>query len=139
MKLAYPDVNTGEEIEEWHRWQVVATDKYSEDKIIQVYLKEWYDNSVEDDMIIPEDDPLIPGEPYIQGPADVYVFDTNVTFSIVGITGGEFVVNSDKVKIISSNETEIVMDILASKTTEFTLSYKTGNDEINKIIKVKSF
>ena len=139
MKLAYPDVDTGETLEEWHNWKVVATDKYSEEKIIQVYLKEWFDNEAEDEMIIETEDEPNPMEPHILAPADIYVFDTNVSFSIVGLSGGEFVVNSDKVKIISADDKSCVVDILASKSTEFTISYKTQDKQIDKVIKVKSF
>lgn len=140
MKLAYPDVETGEEIEEWHNWTVVATDKYSEDRIIQVYLKEGYDNEMEDQMVEDKADEPDPMQPHISGPATVYVYDTNLSYSIVGLTSGEFVVNSDKVKIISSTESSCVIDILASKATEFTLSF-VANDgtKVDQVIKVKSF
>lgn len=139
MKLAYPDVDTGETVEEWHNWKVVATDKYSEEKIIQVYLGEWFDNGAEDDMVIEPAEVPNPKEPHILAPADIYVFDTNVSFSIVGLSGGKFVVNSDKVKIISTDDKSCVVDILASKSTEFTISYKTQDKQIDKVIKVKSF
>lgn len=139
MPLYYPDVNTGEEITEWHNWKVVATDKYSSDRIIQVYLDEWYDNGAEDDMIQPQEEIINPKEPHIEGPATCYVFDTNLNFSIVGLSGGEFVVNSNKVKIISTTETSCVIDILASKSSEFILTYKKDNKEISKTIKIQSF
>ena len=140
MKLSYPDAETGEEIEEWHNWKVVATDKYSEDKIIEVYLDEYFDNDAEDAMIPIEADEPDPMSPHIAGPALCYVFDTNLSYSIVGLTGGEFVVNSNKVKIIEMNETSCVLDILASKATEFTISYKTKDgQQIDQLVKVQSF
>ena len=141
MKLTYPDVDDPNiEHEEWHNWKVVATDKYSEDKIIEVYLDEYFDNSMEDAMkpiIAEEPDPM---KPYIQGPALCYVFDTNLSYSIVGVNNGEFIVNSNKVKIIKSTETSCVIDILASKAMEFTLSYKLKDGtKIDQLIKVQSF
>lgn len=140
MRLAYPDAETGKELEEWHRWKVVATDKYSGDKIIQVYLKEWYDNEMEDKMIEELADEPDPMKPHIEGPADVYAFDTNLSFSIVGLTNGKFVVNSNKVKIVSSTETSCVIDILSGKSMEFTLSFVTEDGIIiDRLIKVKSF
>ena len=131
LKLTYPDVDTGETIEEWHRWKVVATDKYSSDNVIEVYLDEWYDNVAEDAQR--EEEFIEPDlmQPHIEGPRQVYAFDTNISFSIVGIAGGEFVVNSNKVKIIEKDEKSCVIDILASKSTEFILSYKI--DEENQI------
>ena len=140
LKLTYPDIDTGETIEEWHRWKVVATDKYSFDNVIEVYLDEWYDNEAEDNMReeeIPQPDLM---QPHIQGPRAVNVFDTNVSFSIVGLSGGEFVVNSNKVKIIEMNETSCVLDILASKSMTFDLSYKIGDEvKVTLPIVVKSF
>lgn len=140
MKLMYVDVDTGEEIEEWHNWKVVATDKYSGEKIIEVYLDEYFDNEMEDAMIpvkAEEPDPMLP---HIQGPALCYVFDTNLSYSIVGVNNGEFVVNSDKVKIIKSNETSCVIDILASKATEFILSYiSEDGTQVDQLVKVQPF
>lgn len=139
LKLTYPDIDTGEILEEWHRWKVVATDKYSSNNVIEVYLDEWYDNSAED--VMREEEIIEPNltQPHIEGPRIVYAFDTNLSFSIVGITGGEFVVNSNKVKIISKDETSCVIDILASKATNFILSYKIdGKNQIDFPVVVKS-
>jgi hypothetical protein len=140
LKLTYPDVETGEMLEEWHRWKVVATDKYSSDSVMEVYLKEWYDNEIEDYIQpIEEDQPSLM-EPHIEGPAIVKVFDTDLSFSIVGLSGGEFVVNSNKVKIKNATETSCLIDILTSKASNFELQYKIG-DEVKAKLKIiiKSF
>ena len=140
MKLAYPDVETGEMVEEWHNWKVAATDKYSSEKVMEVYLDESYDNPAEDVSIPIEEKQEDPMHPYIEGPAIVNVFDTNVSYSIVGYKAGEFVVSSSKVKIISSTETSCVIDILASKASSFILKYVAANGEIvTKEIIIKSF
>ena len=140
LKLTYPDVDTGEIIEELHNWKVVATDKYSSDSIMEVYLDEWYDNEMEDNMREPETITPDIMQPYIQGPAIVHVFDNDISFSIVGLSNGEFVVNSNKVKITKMNETSCVLDILATKAMEFTLSYKVdGEIQVSLPIIVKSF
>jgi hypothetical protein len=140
LKLTYPDAETGEQIEEWHNWKVVATDKYSSDRVIDVYLDEWFDNEAEDAMIpveIKEEDLM---QPHIEGPAICYVFDTNLSFSIVGANNGKFVVNSNKIKIKQSDEKSCILDILASKSTNFILSYeKEDGTKIEKQIEVKSF
>lgn len=140
LKLTYPDIETGETIEEWHRWKVVATDKYSSDNVMEVYLDEWYDNEMEDEMRepeLPEPDLM---QPHIEGPRAVNVFDTNISFSIVGITGGKFVVNSNKVKIKEMNESSCIIDILASKSMTFNLSYVVdGEVKLDLPIVVKSF
>lgn len=139
MKLSYPDVETGETIEEWHNWKVVATDKYSQEKLIEVYLKEWYDNEAEDAMRPMEEPETDLMQPHIEGPAICHVFDTDLSFSIVGLSNGKFVVNSNKVKIKEMTETSCIIDILASKATNFILSYETGDTKIDLPIVVQSF
>lgn len=140
MKLAYPDAKTGEEIEEWHNWKVVATDKYSEDKIIEVYLDEWYDNTPEDNMIVEEPKEPDLMQPHIEGPRIVHVFDENVAYSIVGFNSGEFIVNSNKVKIISTTSTSCVLDILASKASKFILTFVADDGtKIDQEITIQSF
>ena len=138
FQLMYPDVDTGEIIEEWHNWKVVATDKYSEEKIMQVYLDEWYDNEMEDaEVPVVEDEPN-PMESHIEGPAICYPFDTNLSFSIVGINGGTFVVNSNKVKINKMDETSCELEILSGKSFNFILSYvvESTGQKIDREIKV---
>ena len=140
MKLMYPDAETGEILEEWHNWKVVATDKYSEERIIQVYLDEWYDNKAEDNMVVEEIGEPDLMHPHIEGPPACFVFDTDLSYSIVGLKAGKFSVNSNKVKITSSTETSCVLEILASKATSFILTFTADDGTIvNQEIKVKSF
>ena len=140
IKLVYPDVDTNEMIEEWHNWKVVATDKYSSDTVMEVYLKEWYDNEAEDAMNSIEEPEINLMEPHIEGPAICHVFDVDLSFSIVGLDNGEFVVNSDKVKITKSDNVSCLIDILTAKASEFILYYKV-NGEVKAELKViiKSF
>ena len=133
MKLMYPDTETGELIEEWHNWKVVATDKYSEEKIMEVYLKEWYDNEMEDAAVEVEEPKANPMEAHIQGPATCYPYDQNLSFSVVGLGSGEFAVSSSKVKITSSTETSCVLEILSGKAFDFDLAFVDGNG--TKLIK----
>ena len=141
MKMTYPDVDDSNiEHEEWHNWKVVATDKYSSDKIMEVYLDEWYDNEMEDAMIKTKDPEQNPAQPHIEGPATIHVFDTDVSYSIVGFTSGFFVVSSKAVKINSSTETSCVLDVLATKATEFNLIFVADNGtKIEQKIKIESF
>jgi len=86
VKLTYPDIDTGEIIEEVHRWKVVATDKYSSDFLIDVYLDEWHDNDMEDQEIDPTPALPEPEDPHIDGPLLVYGYDTGLSYSINGFT-----------------------------------------------------
>ena len=140
VKLTYPDVDTGEDIEEYHNWKVVATDKYSSDFLIDVYLDEWNDNAMEDAEIDPTPDKPDPEQPHIEGSRLVYGYDTNLSYSIVGLTSGKWTVNSNKVKINSMTETQCVLEILTGKPNKFILTY-TSNDGtvVEQEITIQSF
>ena len=139
IKLSYPDVETGEIIEEEHRWKVVATDKYSSEFLIDVYLDEWNDNDMEDQEIDPTPDEPDVTQPYIDGPRLVYGYDTDLSYSIVGITNGQWTVNSNKVKIIQTTESSCLLEILTGKPMSFILKYANGNNEVEQEIVVQSF
>ena len=140
VKLSYPDIETGETIEEYHNWKVVATDKYSSDFLIDVYLDEWNDNEMEDAQIVPTPDEPDLMQPHIEGPALVYGYDTNLSYSIVGLTNGEWLVNSKAVKISSSTETQCVLEILTGKANNFILQYKADDGTIvEQEIVIRSF
>ena len=138
LKLSYPDVDTGETIEEYHNWKVVATDKYSSDFLIDVYLDEWNDNEMEDAMVVPAEEEPDLTQPHIEGPAIVHAFDTDLSYSIVGITNGKWTVNSNKVKINSSDENSCVIEILTGKACKFVLQYVCANQVIEQEITVQS-
>ena len=132
VKLKYPNVDDPTDIiEEVHNWKVVATDKYSSENVMEVYLKEWYDNEAEDAMRQPEDPQPNLMAPHIAGPATIHVFDTNVSFSIVGLIGGEFVVNSNKVKITKKDSTSCTLDVITTKASSFEISYKVDGEILN--------
>ena len=140
VKLTYPDVETGETIEEEHRWKVVATDKYSSDFLIDVYLDEWNDNDIEEEMIDPTPDEPDITQPHIEGPFSVYGYDTDLSYSIVGFTTGTWVVNSSKVKIVKMTDTSCVLEILTGKPMKFILKYTSSDGfVVEQEISVQSF
>ena len=112
-----------------HNWRVAAIDRYSQDGIIEVYCEEYFDNEMEDQMIEPvvvEPDKM---HPYIDGPQTVRPFDKNIVYSIVGITSGTFLVDSDKVEFINADETSCVLKITTGKSGKFNLIYRRENEE----------
>jgi hypothetical protein len=113
----------GTEYTEEHRWQVVATDKYSSNNIIQVYLNEYADNAMEDSMV--QEEPVNPDveQPYIDGPQFVNVYDESIVYEIKNIAGGKFVVNSNLIKINELTETTLSLDILTGKSGAFEIKY----------------
>lgn len=122
-----------------HNWIVEATDKYSEPGIIQVYFKEYYDNPIEDDMIIPEVKVFEPAEAYISGPQFIKPFDTSIVYSIKNADNGKFVVNSNKVKIVESNKDSLTIDVLTGKYAKFDILYqREGEDDIVLNVTIES-
>ena len=132
LTLEYPDADTGELVQETHNWKVVATDKYSSEALIDVYLDEWYDNEMEEVSIDPTPEDPDTSKPYIDGPLLVYGYDTDLSYSIVGLTSGSWAVNSNKVKIISSTNNSCVLEILTGKPLEFILKY-TDDDGLTVV------
>jgi len=121
-----------------HNWRVAATDKYSQDGIIEVYIEEYFDNKMQDAAIPVEISKQDTSQPYIDGPRIVRPYDTNLSYSIVGKNNGKFIVNSTKVKIQEMTETSCNLEILTGKADSFILSYidENGNKiDLNIIIK----
>ena len=91
-------------------------------------------------MIVPEVIEPDTTKPYIDGPQLVRPYDTNLSYSIVGISGGKFVVNSSKVKIIESNENSCLLEITTGRAGDFILTYsKEDEEDITLNVTIKSF
>lgn len=121
-------------------WEVQVVDRYSQRGVIEVSLIEYFNNDMEDAVVGPEIVQPDTEQPYIDGPQVVNVYDTDLTYEIKNTTSGFWIVNSNKVKITNSNETQCVIDILTGKSASFILTYKRENEEdINLTINVESF
>ena len=122
-----------------HNWRVAATDKYSVDGIIEVYLEEAQDNEMEDNMILPEIPKPDTSTLHIDGPQLVKGYDSNLVFTIDSEDNGKFIVNSDKVEIKEMTNTLCVLEILTGRSFSFVLSYIVeGKNPIELPIKVQS-
>jgi hypothetical protein len=140
LKNSYKDEETEEVFEEVHNWQVVATDKWSSDGVIDVYLKEYADNAMEDAVVQPEIVEPDIEQPYICGPQFVDVYDTFVEYQIKNAINGKFVVNSNKVEVIESNENSCVINIITGKSNKFDIIYqRDGEDDIVLNVTIQSF
>ena len=143
VQMEFPDVETGELIQEFHNWKVVATDKYSSEFLIDIYLDEWNDNAMEDARVADPDDSgeqPSPQSPYIDGPSNVDPFDTSIPFAIVGLEGGIWCIDKGNVAEVKATiADECYVNVLASKKNEFTITYKTDNETVSKVVKVNSF
>lgn len=125
-----------------HRWKVVATDIYSNSGYMQVYLDEYFDNDLEptqNTIDLEESKNVIDkADPYIEGPTEVNVYDRKVSFLIKNAEAGEFVVNSNKVKIDKMDSSLCRLNILAEKGN-FDIFYQIkGNVVATLTVKINS-
>lgn len=138
VSFSYIDEN-GEKQEEWHRWQVAATDKYSNNNIIEVYLNEYADNPIEEDKVKEEEKKFSPEEAYIDGPQFINPYDENIVYTIKNSIGGRFIVNSNKVKIVESNDNSLTLNVLTGKSAKFDIIYrKPEEDDVVLNVTIKS-
>lgn len=122
-----------------HNWRVAATDKYSQPGLIEVYLEEYHDNPMEDKMIIPEITKPDAAAAHIEGLQIVKPFAEKLSYSIIGMSGGAFSVNSNKVKILSSDETRCILTVTSGKSGKFTVTYKKeGETDVSLDVIIKS-
>lgn len=125
-----------------HRWRVAATDIFSQGSIIEVYLEEFFDNSLEDEQIKKE--PIIFGEeePYIDGPQFVEPYQTEIKYSLANNLNatGAFLVSSKKVKIVNSDNNSCIINVVSGKAGEFKIIYREeGKEDLELNVTIESF
>ena len=125
-----------------HRWRVAATDIFSQGSIIEVYLEEFFDNSLEEEQIKKE--PIIFGEeePYIDGPQFVEPYQTEIKYSLANNLNatGAFLVSSKKVKIVNSDNNSCIINIISGKAGEFKIIYREeGKEDLELNVTIESF
>lgn len=113
-----------------HRWQVAATDKYSQPGLIQVYLNEYYDNELEDNMRQPEivDPPVDNYEPFIYGKQVVKPYDT-IEYQVDNLKGGTWQLSSTKGIIKENTDTTCKVYIQTSRAGKMVLSYVVEEEQ----------
>ena len=114
-------------------WEVQAVDAMSVEGIVMVALKEYYRNSIEEaleeekaEVPTPEVDTRLP---HITGDTEVYPYDTKV-YTINGMTGGSWSLDSKKAKIVSQTEESVTIEIVTGRSGEFELKYIKEDNEI---------
>ena len=124
---------------ELHNWRVAATDKYSQDGIIEVYVEEYFDNEMEEAK--KQDVSIEPNltEPYIEGPQFVKPYDI-VTYQVKNIKDGKFIINSNKAKIDSFEDISCILRITTGRSSKepIELKYITNDNEVILPITIKS-
>lgn len=124
-------------------WEVQAVDAMGVDGIVMVALKEYYRNSIEEaieeekeqaETDVPSVNPTLP---HITGDTEVYPYDIKV-YTINGITGGSWSLDSKKAKIVSQTEESITIEVTTGRSGEFELKYIKDENEIVLNITIKS-
>ena len=82
----------------------------------------------------PDIDPTLP---HIIGDNEIYPYDIKV-YTIDGITGGSWSLNSKKAKIVSQTEESVTVEVITGRSGEFELKYIKDNNEIVLNITIKS-
>ena len=118
-------------------WEVQAVNRMDADGVIEVALKEDFNNTIEEqgkvpEIIEPETEPTI-----IQGNINVKPYSKH-TYTINGYSGGKWEVNSAKVKILHQTDSDVELYMDTGRSGEFILSYISGTDKINLPIKIDS-
>lgn len=123
-------------------WEVEVVNPYFGDNIIQVFLKEYFENTVEEegkkewDDKHPQPEPPAPEEIYIDGPLDVRAYDT-VQYTIKNLEGGSWYVIEKGTTYDMGTDNSLRLDINRTKGT-FVVGYKTEDSDINITVTIRS-
>lgn len=112
-------------------WEVQAVDDISTKGIIIVLLKEYYMNSIEEAIEQEKQEEKVEIDttiPHIEGDLVVYPYDIK-TYSIQGISGGVWDINSSKAIIKNQSETEVTIEVISGRSGKFELRYKKENED----------
>lgn len=115
-------------------WEVQAIDNISTENVIDVYLKEYFSNEVEDAYFqeqkdnVPEIIPPSEDSIYIEGDSVVYPFDVK-EYTIKNAFGGEWILNGTKARIVSQNEGKVTIEIISGRSGVVSLLYKRKDEE----------
>ena len=121
-------------------WEVQAIDNMSSDGIIIMALKEHYQNTIQDkedekkkeaaETAEKQSSRIPKKQPIILGPNIVYPYD-ECSYSVENISGGDWVLETTKAKIIDATDTTVDIEITTGRSGNFELIY-TNHDIVIK-------
>lgn len=113
-------------------WEVQATDDMSREGIIDVYLKEYFTNSIEEEQKEYEKENPPEQKPdtlvRIIGEETIYPYDIK-SYKVEGLEKGIWSVDNKKIKILSQDESECKIEVMSGKSCSFNLTYITENED----------
>ena len=122
-------------------WQVVGVDPYYGDGIIQVFLDEFFENSLEDAVAAQKKNEIKPEidktAAYIDGPTEVPQY-SKAYYEIHNIEGGKWFINwQGEEKDLNTSNRILSLQIPIGQKTTFTLIYRVeGQEDITLDIKI---
>lgn len=124
-------------------WQVVGVDPYYGDGIIQVFLDEYFENSIADAVAaensaeIGEENPVDETAAYIDGPTEVQQY-SKAYYEIHNAEGGQWFIRwKEKTDPLNSSLKIIPLNISIGELGTFTLIYRIkGQDDITLDVKI---
>lgn len=124
-------------------WQVVGVDPYYGDGIIQVFLDEYFENSIADAVAaensaeIGEENPVDETTAYIDGPTEVQQY-SKAYYEIHNAEGGQWFIKwKEKTDPLNSSLKIIPLNISIGELGTFTLIYRIqGQDDITLDVKI---
>lgn len=121
-------------------WEVQAVDSITSEGLIEIALKETYENSVEKNLpeiVVTNIDNS--EEPYINGAAQVRPYDTVVyTVENTDLLNGNWEISNSKAKILSVNDNKVKIEIVTGRSGNFVLSFVSQNLKLEKEIEIVS-
>jgi len=109
-------------------WQVQAVDTFSTAGIVEVALKEFYSNSIEQEIENEKLENNITIDSPIEGPKEVYPYDV-LKYTILEKNNGVWKVSNNKARIINQTDSFVEIEIVTSKSGAFDLIYQTEDAE----------
>ncbi len=116
-------------------WQITGVDPYYGDGIIQVFLKEWYENSIADAVAAQQNtntSPIVPVDEtaaFIDGPTEVKQY-SKAYYQIKNAQGGKWLILWKQQQIDLQCSLDILpLDVSLGEMNNFTLIYRRENQE----------
>ena len=125
-------------------WEVQAVDSISSDGIIIIALKEYYQNTIEKELLKEEkeqsnnEEEIDENEIYIDGESIVYPYDKKI-YTIKNTNGGNWIIQGKGCRIITQTENSVNIEVTTGKSGSFKIQYIRENEDIiEKEITIKS-
>ena len=122
-------------------YQVQGINWYAGDGIIRVEAKEYYKEEIAESIRSEQKEPT-PQQSTIQGPTEIYAYDTaeySIDYKFDGTLKGEWTLSNKKLKVIENNGNKVKIEAVTGKSGTTILTYNYGGQVIDSlVINIKS-